>query len=125
MRKTKTFKIEGYDKNFEVKELKLKEIIGLIQDDVTGGDTSIESLKTVFESRLLPLCSNVKVDELLEMTPSELEEFWNHFHEVNSSFFGLARKAGIQEVLEELKQAIIADFTRLLVSSSKQDTPAS
>lgn len=124
MRKAKTFKIEGYDDSFEVKELTVKEIISLIQEDVLG-DASVEALKTLFSDRLLPLCTNVTLKDLMEMAPSEIVTIWDHFCEVNSAFFDVARKTGLQSAAEDFKKAITADFTKLLVNSSKQDTPTS
>lgn len=122
MRKTNTFEIEGYDKKFTVKELTVKEIIGLIQDDVLQIGTDIASLQTLFADRILPLCSNAKLDDLIEMAPSEVQQFWDKLADVNSVFFGLARKTGLQEVLDQLKSAVIADFSRLVVSSLNPDT---
>lgn len=121
MRKTITFKIEGYDKSFIVKELSVKEIIGLMQDEGIQG-TDLESLKSIFTEKLLPLCTNVGIEELLEMVPSELMEIWNHFKEMNKDFFDMAQKLGLAEVVADLKKAAISDFSKLLAASSKQDT---
>ena len=122
MRKTKTFKIEGNDASFEVKELRVKEIISLIQQDVLGSDLDLNTLKEVFAEKLLPLCGNMTLQDLIEMTPSEIQEIWDHFFEVNKAFFVMARKAGLQGILEKLKEAILSDFSKFVVDSSKQDT---
>jgi len=121
MRKTITFKIEGYDKSFEVKELSVKEIIGLMQDEGIQGE-DLDSLKLIFSERLLPLCVNVKFDELTEMTPSEIMVMWNHFKTMNSDFFDMAQKLGLTDVVKDLKKTVISDFLKLLAASSKQDT---
>lgn len=121
MRKTITFKIEGYDKSFIINELSVKEIISLIQDEgITGQD--LDSLRSVFKDRLLPLCINADLDELVEMTPSEIMQMWDRFKEMNKSFFGMAQTLGLTKVVEDLKNAAIADFSKVLVLSSKQDT---
>jgi hypothetical protein len=113
MRITKTFKIEGYDKSFEVKELKVKEIIGLMAgDESVLDDLSIEKFKELATDKFLPIASNIEFNELEEMTPSELIEVWDHFKEVNKSFFDLAQKMGLQEMIDRIKEAIIVDFGR-------------
>jgi hypothetical protein len=121
MRKTKTFKIEGNDKSFEVRELKVKEIIGLLQDASSKAERSTElfGLKEVLEDNFLPLVSNVTMDDIQEMTPSELEIVYNHFKEVNKAFFDIARTTGFQEIVNELKSIFISDFSALLASLSK------
>ena len=121
MRKTITFKIEGYDKSFEVKELSVKEIIGLMQDEGIQGQ-DLNSLKAIFTERLLPLCVNVDINELVEMVPSEIMIMWNHFKAMNSDFFDMAQKLGLAEVIADLKKAAIDDFLKLLAALSKQDT---
>jgi hypothetical protein len=121
MRKTITFKIEGYDKSFVVNELSVKEIISLMQDEGIQGQ-DIDSLKRVFTERLLPLCVNVEMDELIEMVPSDIMIMWERFKDMNKDFFGMAQKLGLAELVEDLKKGAISDFSKLLVASSKQDT---
>lgn len=121
MRKTITFKIEGYDKSFVVNELSVKEIVSLMQDEGIQGQ-DLESLKNVFTERLLPLCVNAKLDELMEMVPSEIIIMWDHFKEMNKDFFGMAQKLGLADMVEDLRKAAISDFLKLLAASSKQDT---
>ena len=124
MRKTITFKIEGYDKPYTVNELSIREIISLIQNDVVQGQ-DIESLKQVFTDVLLPMCTNVSLDELMDMAPSEIKQLWDKFQEMNSVFFDVAQKMGIAEIWEDLKKGVIADFSKLLALSSKPVTSAS
>lgn len=122
MRKTKAFKIEGRDYEITVRELTVNEILSLMQDDVLN-DTSLDNLRKVFTERFLPLCvSGVTLKDLMDYTPSEIEEVWNHFAEVNNSFFALARKAGVNETIEKLRGAILKDFSLLSVDLSKLDT---
>lgn len=124
MRKTKTFEIEGVDKSpILVNELTVRQIIDLMStEDGDLGGTDLDSLRKHFEQKLLPIATNLTMEELIKMAPSDIEVVWNNFKEVNSSFFGLARAAGLENVLNGLKQAIIADFGNLLVSSSKPAT---
>jgi hypothetical protein len=124
MRNTKTFEIEGCGKTFIVKELKVKEILSLMSGDLLE-DTSIDALKKNFSDVLLPMCSNIEISDLEEMTPSELEVVWEHFREANKSFFGMARKMGLGEMVENIKQGMIMDFGRTVAPSSKQVTQVS
>lgn len=130
MRKTNTFEIEGYEKKFMVKELTIKEIMSLMNEGLLDGDQKstgmeIAKLKETFETRLLPLCSNIEMSDLSEMAPSELKLLWEKFKDVNSDFFVIARKAGAEKILAQLKEAIIADFSSYVVDSSSQDTSES
>lgn len=120
MRITKTFEIEGVDKEFMVRELKVKEILGLISDDSLD-DLSIDKLKDRFANKFLPLCSNIKLTDIENMTPSELEVVWEKFKEANKSFFGMAQKMGLEDLLMKLKEGIIADFSKSVANLSKQD----
>jgi len=66
MRVTKTFKIEGYDKSFTVKELTMKEIISLMSEDLLD-DLTIETMRQRFSEILLPMCSNIEFSDLEDM----------------------------------------------------------
>jgi len=121
MRKVKTFKIEGYDQTFEIRELKVKEILDLFQKADTAL-ADLNSFRQVFINEILERCTNIKFEDLLEMSPSEVEEIWNQFREVNKAFFDLAHKMGLTELLEQIQKAIIKDLSQLFVSLSKQGT---
>jgi hypothetical protein len=123
MRKTKTFKLEGWDKQFTVNELTVKQIISLLQDDPLRRISDVDWLRKSLD-RLLPDCGNVATDDLIAMAPSEIEEIWKQFQEVNKVFFATARQVGLGDLLAELKAAIIKDYSRLHASSLKLGTPA-
>ena len=124
MRKERKFKIEGHDKTIEVYELSVRQIINFMEDDSLG-DLSLPALKSLFSDKLLPLGSNLSYDELVEMYPSEIKECWEKFREVNASFFEGLEVMGLTNIVNTVKQAIIKDFSNLLVNSSKQGTPTS
>ena len=129
-RKTTTFQIEGYDKQFEVRELTVKQIMELMQKDAE--DTSLLGLIGQIKD-FLPIATNITMDEIYVMPPSDIQVIWDKFKEVNKTFFGVSQQAGLGDLLGEMKRAIITDFGKLLVSSSKQgimeslntDTPSS
>ena len=124
MRITKTFKIEGYKKEFIVKELTMKEIISLMSEDILD-DLTMETMQQKFSNILLPMCSNIEFADVEDMAPSELMEIWEKFKEANKSFFELAQKMGLGELMEKMKLAIFADFGKLVVPSSNQVTQES
>jgi len=124
MRITKTFKIEGYDKSFTVNELKMKEIISLMSEDLLD-DLTMETMQQRFSDILLPMCSNIEFADLEDMAPSELMQIWEKFKEANKSFFELAQKMGLGELMEKMKLAIFTDFGNLVAPSSKQVTQVS
>lgn len=130
-RKTTTFQIDGYDQQFTVYELTVKQVMGIMQDD--AADTSLLGLLDQLK-KFLPIASTVTVEQLYEMPPSDIEVIWEKFKEVNKTFFDLSQQAGLGELLGEMKRAIIEDFGKLLVTSSKEamekvslttDTPSS
>jgi len=124
MRKQRKFKIEGHEKSVEVYELSVRQIIGLMED-ASLGDSSLPALKSLFVDKLLPLGSNLSYEELVDMYPSEIKECWEKFREVNASFFDGLDTMGLTGLINTVKVAIIKDFSNLLVSSSRQDTPTS
>lgn len=121
-RKSTTFQIEGYEKSFTVNELTVKQIIELLRQDF--GDTSLDGLKKQFET-FLPVASNVTLSDLYEMSPSDIKVIWDKFKEINNTFFDLSQQAGLGDLLGKMKEAITADFGKLLVSSLKLDTEES
>jgi len=119
MRKLKSFKIEGNEKQFEVRELTVREIIELVQGgpEGEGGKSIMDSLK----DSLLPICSNITIDELYDMAPSEIEVIFEKFKEVNRSFFDVARRAGLGTMVESYIKEATSKFSALPASLLKQD----
>jgi hypothetical protein len=125
MRKTHSFKIEGYDQSFTVYELTIRQIIDLMQDEKISENLSLNAFKEFFGDTILPAVSNVSINDLLDMAPSDIKIIWDKFQEANSVFFGAARQLGLEEVLNNLRRAITEDFSKLLVPSSNVDTSSS
>lgn len=121
-RKTKTFQLEGFEKQITVYELTVKQIIEFMQKDIK--DTSLFGFKNQIED-LIPLASNLTMEEVYGMAPSEIKTIWNNFREINNTFFEMSQQLGLTSLLGDLKQAIIEDFGKVLVDSSKLDIPES
>jgi len=128
MRNTKTLKFEGREESVTVYELTVKQIIDLVQGDLFG-DTALENLKTTLDKEFLPMCTNLRYDDLIIFPPSKLEEIYLAFKEVNATFFVVAQKLGLtkamEEAWEEIKKAMLEDFSKQSVVLSKLVTPES
>lgn len=133
MRRSKTFKIDGYEQQIEIKEMTVREIIELAQTgdgklfakDNGEGETkggTLADLRDFIATDFLPKCTNLKIEDLLDLTPSAIEEIFDKFKEVNSAFFAMAGKTGLAEFGKNIKQAIINDFSAMLVGSLRQAT---
>jgi hypothetical protein len=116
---TKTFEIEGYKKPFTIWELKVKDIISLMSDNSIE-EISLESMRGLFGDIFLPMCCDISIEVMEEMVPSEVAIMWDNFKEVNASFFEIARKMGLERIIEKLKVAVLEDFGNIAVLSSKQ-----
>jgi len=134
MRNTKTIEIDGHEKPITVYELTVKQIIGFMQDDVwKTGDNSLNAFRNILDTKLLPVCCTITIDDLIGMTPGEIKKIWLDFKEVNSVFFEAARRTGIQEMLDtvlvniksQLKEAITGDFLKLAALLPSPDTQLS
>ena len=125
MRKTHSFKIEGYDQSFVVYELTIRQIIDLIQDEKITDDLSVSGFKEYFGETILPAVSTVSMDDLLDMAPSDIKIIWDKFQEANEVFFAAARQLGMEDILNNLKRAVTEDFSKLLVPSLSLDTSSS
>lgn len=123
-RKTTTFPIDGREGQIELRELSVKEIINIMQDE---SGNSMSDFKVLI-SKFLPKCSNLqKIEDLYDFTPSEIETIWEKFKEVNSVFLKVSQQMGLHKLLgdfrEKLIEAVTEDFSELLVDSLKKDIP--
>lgn len=115
MRKSKMITI-GDGKEITVKELRIKEILSLFDDD--NKDDFIGTLKVA-----LPEYVGISYDELTELTPSEVEEIWVSFKEVNSVFFAISGKILPENLLdlvrEKVGEILRGEFAELPVITGK------
>lgn len=112
MRKHKITKID--DKEITVRELRVRDLIELL--DGTGVDPKsaniLEALRT-----FLPKCSDLTVDDLIGMAPSEIKQVYDAFKEVNEVFFETARGLGLGNVITDLKNLIRKEFSAAFADS--------
>lgn len=88
-RKIEVLKID--DREVEVKELKWKEFLSIIE--LLEGKKDIDNKGTIHQMQemadiFLPkACNNLTSEELLDITPRETKMIWNKFIDLNKDFF--------------------------------------
>jgi hypothetical protein len=116
-------------KEIIIKELTVRQIIEIGKGFTQSGaskedkkdlslDTFIKGLREYFPMSI----DGVTVEELIDFTPSELDELYAVFKEVNKSFLAMIEKAGFGEVLRQLMTAMKKDFSDFLANSLKRVT---
>lgn len=116
MRKTKLFKLD--DREIIVKELRVRDIMELFG----GGEETPDMLSKLRAA--LPRCvDGVTLEDLQQMAPSEIKTIYEAFREINDVFFGLARQAGLSDVIEAVKQSMREEFSAVLADSLKRAMP--
>ena len=121
MRQRKTVKID--EKEIVLKELTVEEILKL-QDQI-GDDTSNAGFFDLVKEVLPKITTDLAVEDLKKMAPSEIEILIDGFKEVNAPFLRGIAWAGLGDLLAELRKALMTDLLRSLSSSRPQDTPGS
>lgn len=119
MRKRKTIKVDS--KEITVKELTVKEIMDIF-NDVTALESNSMAGFVGEAKKILPLATDIALDDLYTMAPSDIKEIYDAIKEVNAVFFDLAESLGIVKMLEGVKSSIVSDFSGLVLGSLTQDT---
>jgi len=109
---TATVKIDK--KTHTVRELTLREIRELTE---TSSSNPIDALCS-----LLTTSTTAEPEDLIDLTPSELQEFIDKMLEVNTPFLSMAEAANMAEVAEALRGMIRSIFLTSLASSSSEAT---
>ena len=114
MRKTKRIKLD--DLEITVFELRVRDI-RKIMDRPEDADLSIQNL-----GDFLPLACDLSPEKFAELAPSEIQQIWDAFYEVNTVFFGWTAKAGIDRMFRDLIRKYL---TEAFAGLSSGATPAS
>lgn len=102
MRKHKVLDNIG-DKPVTVYEIRPRDIL-----DWLGDEKSIKDIEKGKE--LLAQCCTLTVDEIIDLYPSESEQVWQAFEEVNSAFFALLRATGVLDEVKDLIRMVASEF---------------
>lgn len=109
MQKTKTIQIGS--RSFTLKELPVRVIWELINNDQsTAKDSMLDRCRNLLQLA----CPELNQEVLLELYPSEIEELWQGFEEVNAAFLGVVRRIGLIDiVIDGIKPIMAAEFNTL------------
>ena len=118
-----TFKLDGNDKSFIVKELTARQILGIFdKKNINVDSLTFAKIREIFGKKVLPVASNITEEELLDLLPSDIDVIWEKFKAVNSVFFRTARQLNKVEVVEQIKTALVQDFLNAYAKLLKQGT---
>ena len=114
MRLEKTVKIEGIESSVNIYELRVKDIRQII-------DIFEEAKLGIWEmiEEILPKCSSLTVDQINDLTPSQIQNLWKEFRVLNGPFFDLLEKMG---VAKQVRESILRDLTESFSGLSKEAT---
>ena len=144
MRKRKTVKIdldEGKSKEFTVKELTVKNILTLAQNNpffassenpgqqpkksANGGETEnqvvLNGILGEFKefgdgiNDVLKVSCDFKIEDLKELAPSEIQEIYEGFREVNQTFLKILEKVKLLEAVNKIVDKTMTSFSEMLV----------
>ena len=109
MPKTKTVKIDN--KEITVKELRVKDIRTLLEiAERAEDDDFLKQAET-----LIPLVTDIKLNDIEEMAPSEIKILWGAFREVNADFLSAIERLGIKEAfISSIRKHLTDAFADLL-----------
>ncbi len=124
-RQIEILKIEGFD--IVVKELTVKEVKSLWKDLTTPPETGKGLFSNDFLRKNWEMCvSGITLDELDELTPTDVKQIYDAFEKVNHVFFAFARQVqGESVALHAIRQSILLDLSARFAGSLKEDIPES
>lgn len=125
----RTLTVKANDEEFLIKELTVQEIIGFLdqklpEEGVPGHANDVAGLMAQIDDVLEITIPGLKANSLEAWAPSEIEKLYDGFREVNQTFFTIAQRLGLSNLMGEIEQAIAKDFSSLFVNSLKTATQA-
>lgn len=114
MQKAKTIQIGN--RSFTVRELPVRVIWELVNNG--GGGAGIDRAKNMLQLG----CPDLTEEALLDLYPSEIEELWQAFEEVNAAFLGLVRRVGLDQMIITAVREAVMDSMKQFALSSTPDT---
>ncbi len=139
MRKQETVKIDKQE--FTIKELTVQEIIELTENNSFFVSKSLEGVEEQGKQgsakakrkkgseqsdlgrirkdvdAVMSKCCDFKFDNLKELAPSEIRILYDVFISVNSDFLEMLKVLGLDNILIAIKDALLSNFSKLLVTS--------
>lgn len=126
MKKNKQFDVvfdDGSKKTVVIQELSVRQIEGLVssmdlQAFQVEGASLTEELKKLFRDKLIPIVTNLTLDEVFKMYPSDIEQVIFDIQEVNKSFFTVLAKLDIVTWAKQLLQVLGQHLLAKIVSGA-------
>lgn len=119
MQKTKTIQIGN--RSFTLKELPVRVIWDLINNN-SNGEIQPRGMMEQCKELLHLACPELNQEVLLDLYPSEIEELWQGFEEVNASFLGAVRRIGLIDIVVNGIKPIIAEEFRIHAQARRTST---
>ena len=69
--------------------------------DLVNGKTSDKPIIDQVQHLMVLACPELTADTLLDLYPSEIDELWAGFQEVNASFLAVVRRVGLFDTLRD------------------------
>lgn len=112
MQKTKIIQIGS--RSFTLKELPVRAVWDLVNNEQQAtGTKMIDRCRDL----LRMACPELTKDVLLDLYPSEVEELWQGFQEVNAAFLGVVRRIGMIDILiDSFKPVMMAEFGKTMLT---------
>ena len=125
MRQEKTIAIDtpGGRREVTVYEVRPRDVIDALRPSARdeGGDPVAGLLGLA--GSLAPMCTDLELEALLDLYPSEIEAVWQAFRGVNDAFFRGARGLGLDTVLGEALRALRRSIERDLSGFVRASLP--
>lgn len=133
IRKTVTVTANGEE--YLVKELTIKEIIsfidsgGKVPDKADGGGKAMtDDLFGQIDELMALSVPGLNIKKLTGSedppedgwAPSEVKKLYDAFREVNTIFFEVAQRLGLNNLIGEMEKAVAKDFSALFATSLRQ-----
>jgi hypothetical protein len=121
MQKVKTIPIGT--RSFTLKELPVRVIWELINNSKAEQTTGpLDRLQELLHLA----CPELTEEVLLDLYPSEIEELWQGFEEVNGAFLGAVRRIGLDKALSlAMEESITSSMTQFASSLPAVTVPLS
>jgi hypothetical protein len=128
MRKSTKIKLD--DREYTLLEVRPIDVLSLLpgDGDLAEGEEQVggESWRELFQKALPLVCEGLDFDGLVQLAPSEIEELWKAFKEVNASFFKIAGWLGMETMVDKavaaIRQGLAGEFSKAFADLSLQGT---
>jgi hypothetical protein len=119
MRKRKVVKIDN--REIMVNELSVQDILDILGESEEAAKEEPFSLSALLEKHLIKM-TDLKIDDFKTMTPSEIEQVYQAWREVNSAFFVLADRLGLSALAVQVKENFMKSLLGLFQNLSNPAT---